>query len=77
MGLLSTKEKASGIRNVFMDPKGWHVFIVGDNSNSYYLNHRDSKPRALTNLKGVNVKAVTFHGSNNNEYKSGDILVAL
>ena len=65
--MLSTKEKASGIKNVFLDPKGWHVFIIGDTGNSYYLNHRDdSKPRLLKELKGTNVKAVAFHGSNNN-----------
>ena len=77
MGLLSTKEKASGIKNVYLDAKGWHAFIVGDAGNSYYLNHRDGKPRVLKELKGANVKAVAFHGSNSNEFRSGDMLIAL
>ena len=77
LGLLSTKEKASGIRQVYLDQKGWHLFIVGDSGNSYYLNHRDSKPKVLKELKGANVKAVAFHGSNNNEFKTGDVIVAL
>jgi len=76
LGLLSTREKASGIKNVFLDSKGWHVFIVGDSGNSYYLNHRDTRPKILKELKGNNVKAVAFHGTTN-ESRSGDILVAL
>ena len=77
LGLLSTKEKESGIKNVFLDPKGWHVFIIGDTGNSYYLNHRDSRPKVLKELKGASVKAVEFHGSNNSESRSGDVLIAL
>lgn len=65
LGLLSTKEKASGIKNVFLDPKGWHCFIVGDGGNNYYLNYRDSKPKVLRDLKGANVRVVAFHGSSN------------
>ena len=76
MGLLSTREKASGIRNVYLDQKGWHCFIVGDSGNNYYLNYRDSKPKILKDLKGTNVRAVAFHGSQH-ETRSGDIIVAL
>lgn len=76
LGLISTREKASGIRSVYLDQKGWHCFIVGDSGNSYYLNYRDSKAKVLKDMKGANVRAVAFHGSQS-ETKSGDIIVAL
>lgn len=76
LGLLSTKEKSSTIRNVYLDPKGWHCLVVGDGTNNYYLNYRDGKVKILKELKGVNIKAVGFHGATS-ETKSGDIILAV
>jgi len=51
------------VKNVYIDPKGWHCIIVAEGGSNYYLNYRDSKIRVLKSLKGINIKAVGFHGA--------------
>ena len=70
MGLLGGKDKQVNIKNIYMDPKGYHCIFICDMGNNYYLNYKDSKIRPLTKLKGVNVKALAFHSSGS-ENKSG------
>jgi hypothetical protein len=40
LGILSSKEKVSAIKNIYLDPKGYHCIIVGDSGNNYYLNYK-------------------------------------
>ena len=75
LGFISTKEKSGTVRNIFLDPIGWHCIISGDGGINYYLNYRDSKIKLIKDLKGVSIKAFGFHGAVS-ETKSGDILIA-
>lgn len=49
---------------------------MGDGGNNYYLNYRDTKIKVLKELKGVNIRAIGFHGALS-ETKSGDIILAV
>ena len=64
LGLLTSKERAASIRNIYIDPKGWHCIIVAEGGQNYYLNYGESKPRLLKELKGISIRAVAFHGGN-------------
>jgi hypothetical protein len=76
LGLISSKERSANVKNIYLDSKGWHCIIAGDGGINYYLNYRDSKVKILKELKGVNLKAVSFHGATS-ETRSGDILMAI
>ena len=64
------------MRNIYIDPRGWHCIIAGEGGINYYLNYRDSKVKILKELKGVNIKAIGFHGAIS-ETRSGDVLMTI
>lgn len=73
LGLLGSKEKNLNVKNVYLDPVGYHCIITLDMNNNLYLNYKDSKIRPITRLKGIPIKALGFHSSGT-ESKSGYIL---
>lgn len=75
MGLLvrGGKDRQATIKNVYLDPKGYHCIITTDN-NHCYLNYRDSKIRNLSKLRGE-VKCLNFYNPES-ELSTGEMIIA-
>lgn len=61
MNLLKAKEKQASVRAVYLDPRGAHCIISTESQQHCYFNYKDSKPRALLKIKGLNIKCLGFY----------------
>lgn len=63
LGLLSSKDKNINIKNIHLDPIGFHCIIVAEGGNNFYLGFKETKIKILKDLKGVTIKSLAFHSS--------------
>jgi len=63
LGILGSKDKNINIKNIHIDPTGYHCIIVAEGGNNFYLGFRETKIKYLKDLKGVIIKALAFHSS--------------
>lgn len=61
MNILKAKEKQASVRSVYLDPRGAHCIISTEGQQHCYFNYRDSKPRNLPKIKGLNIKCLAFY----------------
>ena len=61
MNILKAKEKQAAVRAVYLDPRGAHCIISTESHQHYYFNYKDSRPRILPKIKGLNIKCLGFY----------------